>query len=357
MTTYYAPLTDTIYDAHPNDSNVWVVPLDPSEYVGPNSSFIGNFQFAIDATSANLFRACPRKYQLALLEGWHEKAQRPPLRWGIAFHTCMEVWHKLLVLSPHPLIPHDLRSNGYKYRMMLPVTKLAGLLGETLPPGDNLRTKETLVRSVVWYIDQFFDDPAETVILEDGTAAVEHSFSIPLMEIDYEGKKTQVYYCGHMDRLLSFSGSIYTSDYKSTGYQLNDEFFQAFKPSGQMSGYNIAARVLRPDEDVDGIMIDGIELGVTYTRFQRSFISYTPEEIEEDIQDLRAVVREMRDCAEEGYWPKNPTACGRFFKTQEREIIDTGCHFRNICSKPPHLRPLYLKANFVQRTWDPLRSR
>lgn len=357
--THYAPLTDEVFDTPPTKKDLWTIPLSQELTFGPNSAFIGNFQFAYDATSLDLFRTCPRKYQLTMLEGWHQKSQPPPLRWGIAYHTCMETWHKLLFLKP----PTE-QTDEHKTWCLHRVVRLAGLLGETLPPGDITRTKETLIRSVVWYLDQFWNDRTKTIILSDGKPAVEYSFMIPLTELEWNDsksgptKKVQIYYCGHIDRLISYARNNYPTDFKSTGYLLNAEFFEAFKPNGQMSGYNIAGHVLLKNEGgVDGIVIDGIQLGVNFTRFQRTFISYTPEEIEEDIQDIKAWIGHVQKCAEENYWPKNPTSCGRFFKTQEREIINTGCHFREICSKPPHIRPTYLKGNFVKQTWDPLKSR
>jgi hypothetical protein len=41
----------------------------------------------------------------------------------------------------------------------------------------NFKNKDTLVRSVVWYLEEFKDDPCETVILGDGRPAVELTFT------------------------------------------------------------------------------------------------------------------------------------------------------------------------------------
>ena len=41
---------------------------------------------------------------------------------------------------------------------------------------DTIKTRFTLLRSVVWYLEQFENDPCETVILADGRPAVELSF-------------------------------------------------------------------------------------------------------------------------------------------------------------------------------------
>lgn len=358
MTLCYDPISRRTHELESNGENVWgtwdeggyfqqfpnAIPLTPQSLpYGPKRSFLpeSKFQFAYDSVSLDLLRTCPRKYFLTMIEGWHERLMPPPLAFGIHFHTCMETWHKLLA---HGLDKEDALES---------VTLLALHLGETLPSGDTRRTKETLTRTVVWYLDQFADDRVETLMKKDGSPMVEYSFALPIDEVEYKGQKTQILYCGHMDRPAKFQGRNYCTDYKTTLYELTPDFFAAFKPSGQMSGYNIAGHIILAD-GCHGIMIDGIQLGVNYSRFRRSIISYTPEEIEEDIRDIREWVKLAMQYAEADYWPKQPTACGRYFKTREREIIDTGCQFREICSKPPNVREIYLKGKFVKRNWDPL---
>lgn len=363
MTQCYDPLTDRVLDLEwVEDAAQWqldsegefptsvplAVPLTPQSLpFGPKRSFLpeSTFQFAYDSVSLDLLRTCPRKYQLVMIEGWHPKTLAPPLAFGLHFHTCLETWYKLL-------------NHGMdKEAALLSLCRLALLLGERLPEGDKYRTKESLVRTVIWYIDQFWDDHAETLMKKDGSPMVELSFALPIMDLEHGDTRfpspIQILYCGHMDRPVKFQGKNYCTDYKTSVYELNPDFFSAFKPSGQMSGYNIAGHVILQD-GCAGIIIDGIQLGVNYSRFRRHIINYTPEEIEEDIRDIQQWVRVAKGYSDANYWPKQPTACGRYFKTQERAIIDAGCPFREICSKPSNVRQIYLKGKFIQRNWDPL---
>jgi len=344
---YYYPLTRT---TGPESSEPLAVSITPSTTpFGPNSSFIPstNFQFAWDATSLDLLRSCPRKYQLRILQGWNDKHMPPPLAFGIALHTLFETWHKV-------------RAHGMSNEnAILTMLHLALYIGETLPSGDNRRTKETLTRTVLWYMDLFEDDHAKTLTCADGTPMVEYSFAIPILTLP-DG--TKCLYCGHIDRAVHWQGGNYILDYKTSAYQLTPEFFEAFKPSGQMSGYNLGAKVaLSHIGGCEGVVIDAVQLGVNFSRFRRHILSYAPSEVEEDISDIQHWITTAKRYADESYWPKNPTACGRFFKTKggsdERAVIDTGCPFREICSKPSHVREIYLKGGFVQRNWDPLVSR
>ena len=63
------------------------------------------------------------------------------------------------------------------------MARLAALLGERLQSLDTSRTKETLVRSVVWYLDEYKDDPLKTAMLPDGKPAVELSFMLPVFDV------------------------------------------------------------------------------------------------------------------------------------------------------------------------------
>ena len=295
------------------------------------------FQFAWDSTSLGELKTCPRKYNYAVRLGYTHKIMPPPLSFGIHYHTCMEVWHKLIIT--HKLPPEI---------AILRITRLAGLLGETISTGDTARTKETLVRSVLWYIDTFAKDPARTITLRNGTPAVEYSFTVPFVEVN----GIQTYLCGHIDRVVQFQDGVYPTDYKTTKRQLDSRFFLQFKPNTQMLHYVLGCFILATEdtalpEPPDGIIIDALQLGVNYTRFQRQIVPYSPEEIEDYIVDTTQWLKLAAIFAEANHWPANEKSCDNY----------GGCMFREICRQKPQYREMALKANFVQRTWDPLKPR
>jgi hypothetical protein len=334
---FYSPLTNSFYDtpaAIPADE--LAIALAETSNTSPSTAVIDGFQIAYDTVSLNSLKKCPRYYQYTILEGWELRLRPPALAFGIAFHTCMETWHKLLALGMSP----DLAQ--------LRLTRLAGLLGETTPPGDSVRSKETLVRSVIWYTDQFREDPAQTTYLSTGKPAVEYSFTFPFEIIGGH----QTYLCGHIDRIVEYEEQVWVTDYKTSKHPLDYKFLDQFKPNGQIKHYTLAAHVLAQDSTAIptppvGALIDGVQLGVTFTRFQRFPILYSSAEIDEYIADTKVWLNLALTLRDQEHYPMNETACDQY----------GGCVFREICRQSPLHRQRYLETNFRRRTWDPLVAR
>jgi RecB family exonuclease len=332
----YAPLTDQLLPD--NISRSFLVPLSEPNLLSPNTSFIGNFQFVWDSVSYGAIQTCPRKYKFSIIDGYQLSPTPSTLLFGIYFHKIQEVWHKLLAHG----MDKDLA--------LLRCVRLAGLLGENLLNDRNERTKETLIRATVWYLDQFKNDPAQTNIRPDGTPAVEYSFQLPLFNIDNQ----TIYLAGHLDRVATFQNSVYLCDYKTTKSDLGDRFLSTFKPSYQFEGYLAAAHILSSvptsvfPSPPTGLIIDGIQLGVTFTRFQRFIVRITKPEIDEYLTDLEYTIKvKAKGYAEANHWPAEKTSCHLY----------GGCEFLSVCSKPPQDRERILKTNYVKRTWDPAKAR
>ena len=300
-----------------------------------NTSFKNGVQFAWDSTSIGLWKTCPRKYYYSIVLGYEPRIMAPPLAFGIAIHKVLETWHKLLAAGTD------------KHTALIETVKLAGLLGEKLPPGDTARTKETLVRSVVWYLDQFWNDKAITILQTNGKPVVEYNFQLPFM--DYQGQ--EVFICGHLDRMVKWQGQVYVSDYKTTKYSLDHKFFSQFKPGTQMPLYLTACHIISETfadlPSAHGVIIDGMQLGVNFTRYARQIIPFSLEEINEYILDLKYWITKAMDACKANYFPQNTESCQKY----------SGCQYLEICSKPPARRDLFLNGNFIKRIWDPLIAR
>ena len=97
------------------------------------------------------------------------------------------------------------------------------------------KTRENLIRSVIWYLEEFKEDPAQTVILANGKPAVELSFR---MELDWGptghlGGQPYLL-CGHIDRLVTLGEGTYVMDRKTTGSTPGSSYFDGFAPDNQM---------------------------------------------------------------------------------------------------------------------------
>jgi hypothetical protein len=212
-------------------------------------------------------------------------------------------------------------------------------IGKPWDSFDNAKTRSNLIRSIVWYVDQFKDEDIKTIILPDGKAAVEYSFKL---EID-DG----FVLCGHLDRLCEYGGAYYVMDQKTTGSTISSQFFDQFMPDTQMSLYTFAGKAIF-DLPVKGVIIDAAQIAVGFTRFERGFTFRTDSQLDEWYGDIMSDIHRIREATRENNFPMNPTACGNY----------GGCEFRKICSRSPEIREQFLKADFVKRKpWNPLEAR
>ena len=219
--------------------------------------------------------------------------------------------------------------------------------GAPWTPDHNLKTRDNLVRSVVWYLEQFGDDndPATTVILQNGRPAVELSFRF---EVD-DGLMLS----GHLDRVVEFMGGNYVMDRKTSTTTVSSYYFDQYQPDNQMSLYSYAAQVIY-QTPVRGVIIDAAQIAVGFTRFERGMTYRTPAQLEEWLDDTRAYVNMAQAMGEgmvhfaesERYraWPMNDKSCHKY----------GGCVFRDICSKDAHVRQIFLDSDFVREPWNPL---
>lgn len=347
-------------------------------------------QLVWDSTSIGLLKTCPWKYYLKMIEGWVPKKTPMPLLYGILFHECMEKYDYAICegKSHNEAVRIAVRHALFKAGNYVPKTcgcvqcdgtahaRLIEVEGQDEPtewcyvcgncgleskphsledeapdvfqpwePIDTKRTRETIVRAVVWYLDVYGEkDPAKTIVLANGKPAVELSFRF---DIDLESPEDGPYQlAGHMDRLAAFADQNWTVDHKTSASSLTQRFFQQFTPNNQMSLYTLAGKVAL-GVNTAGCLINGVELAVNFNRFQRGFASRTPKQVDEWLDDLKIWISLAETYAKLGHWPMNDTACGNY----------GGCEFRDVCAKDPQVRDRFLSADFRRKVWDPTVSR
>lgn len=305
------------------------------------------FQHAWDATSLSSFAKCPRYYQLKHIEGWAGNFTSVHLVFGGIYAASLERYFKLVAEGATP-------SEALRQIIRLALIETwtherdeAGeRILETGSPWDsehNLKTRDTLIRSIVWYFDHFASDTMDTVHLADNRPAVELSFSIPFGELD----DIELTYCGHIDRLVEYSGGKYVMDQKTSGSTISSKFFRDFTPDMQMSGYTWAGKQLF-DIPISGVVIDAAQIAVGFTRFERGFVHRSEAMLAEWYDTAHSIIEEAYHAFETSNYRMNPTACGNY----------GGCEFRNICSRHPDHRPALLSQDFHRKErWDPLRRR
>lgn len=306
-----------------------------------NSSFSTqqkNLQLAFDSTSLGAFITCPRLYQYTIIEGWAPREQSAHLTFGLHYHAALERYdHAKFSGAEHREAVNTAISHA------LEVT-WNGAVGRPWTSDHPNKNRYTLIRTIAWYLEQFENDPLTTIRLANGKPAVELSFKFETSYSAPEG--TPFIYCGHLDRLATLNDETFVVDRKTTSSTINQNFFSKFNPDNQFSGYAFGSKVVW-SVPTRGIIVDGAQVAVTFSRFQRSLIPIADSQLEEWYKDLGFYLNLAVSYACADYYPMNRKSCGNY----------GGCDFRSICAKPPGVREKWLQAGFTKRVWDPLKTR
>jgi|SRR5215475_912458 len=314
-----------------------------------------NIQFAWDSTSLGWAKTCPRLYYYNMLCGYRPKDESVHLRFGIEYHTALEEYDYFRAAGAD----HDEAEHLAVADLVERLKDYKDPDGEYAKPSEKVKTKENLLRTVIWYLEEFKNDAAQTYIKTDGKPAVEQSFRF---ELDFGPQATpetrhstnkgivadQPYIlCGHLDRIVNYNDGLFIMDRKTTTQTPGPYYFKKYDPDNQMTLYAYAGQVVLRSQ-ITGVLIDVAQVAVNGSKFVRGVSYRSPDQIEEWVRDLHVHLRTFERYAVEGYWPQNDTACDKF----------GGCRFRGICSKSPSSRQMFLDNDFTQEEpWNPLKVR
>lgn len=287
------------------------------------SAYDGVHQFAWDSTSLGNLITCPKLYHYKNILGYVPKTESVHLTFGSLAHSAREQYEH-----------HKAKGESHDTALHKMIRWLFENTADFVS-SDSYKNRETLIRTMVWYCEHFKNDALTTVILANGKPAIELSFRF---ELD-----SSTMLCGHIDKLINMNGQIWVSDLKTSKSALNDRYFKQFSPSIQMPLYTIAGQVVYNTE-ARGVIIDGAQILVGGTRFQRAPIPYNKQWLEEWVVNIKHYIELANRYADANYWPMNHTACHKF----------NGCDFRGVCSRAPEVREIFLAADFEIRRWDPL---
>lgn len=300
-----------------------------------NKSFKDGIQFVWDSTSLKLAAECPRKYYYKMYEGWHSTERGVHLRFGMHYATALEHYHKHLAVGASKEEALELIVE----EAMLDTWDRTETESGPWTSLHNLKNRENLIRSIVWYCDHFADEDIRTIMKADGSPAVEHSFTLPVDD--------DIFFAGHLDRLVEFASHPYVMDQKTTGSTIGPYFFQQFSPDIQMSMYTFAGKAML-GIPVKGVIIDGAQIAVGFTRFERGFTFRTDAQLTEWYDNTMQLILSVQQMAKANHFPMRETSCGNY----------GGCEFRGICSRSPDVRKNFLAAEFKPGwVWDPLDRR
>lgn len=294
-----------------------------------------NVQWAWDSTSLSALKVCPRYYKYVMIDGWETKEESVHLRFGIEYHRALQDYD----LSRAANIVHDDAVHDVIRELLIRTSNFES--------DHKTKTRESLIRTVIWYIEQFKDDTAETLIKSDGTPAVEESFKFPLdWKAQLDEENIGYWLCGHLDKIVRFNDELFVKDYK-TVYTF---WGKSWEPDNQMTLYTLASRIVLGTA-VRGVIIDMAQVKQDVTEFKRDFTFRTEDQLQEWLADLRYWLTLAEQYAVNNYWPMNDLSCDKY----------GGCRFREVCSKSPAVRDRFLEGSFVKQPpeerWNPLKPR
>lgn len=304
-------------------------------------------RFAWDATALDKM-VCPRKYQL-WNQGWQARGAPLAREFGSAVHECLALHDRCLAkgLSPDHAKAHAMSETA---RLAVELGSKLPRPSEGAPSREKARSKENLLRTVIWYADHWHNDPAKVACDPEGKPLVECAFRLPL-GFETPCGEHEYLLCGYFDGIVEMVGGLWVRERKTTGSTISQHYFDGFSPDTQISTYCLASRVVVPDQPVKGVLLDAIQIAVNFTRFARGLVIRTTEQIDEWAQNVRYWIKVAEWCFltfGDKPWPMNEAACHLY----------GGCPYRKVCSKSPSTREQFLQADYVREDpWNPLLDR
>src|SRR6266404_1313962 len=336
-----------------SDELVELEPLDPT--IPTNTSFsplLPTLQTAWDSTSIGEGKFCWWKYKTTIIDGYEPRDTNVHFYFGIEYHHALEYYDHLKAeghshRDATEEVTSDLLQRTWDKKLRRPWTS-----------EDPYKNRGTLIRSVLWYLAQFENDPLETLILDSGKPAVELHFDVSL---GYRSRLTgeEFRLVGHLDKIPLFEGRPAIQDRKTTKFQITQSYFSRFYPDNQVSTYLVGGNSILTNQSspVLDMIIDAAQILINSTKFQRGIVGRTPAQLDEWIVDLFDFFEELERHVEKNHFPRNDKACGLPHTDPKTGETRYGCPFREVCSADPSMRDLILKANFSHRTWDPAQPR
>lgn len=297
---------------------------------GSFSSSTPGLRLVWSGSSIGTLKKCFRYYELSNLQGWSLPAAQVDLAWGSLVHQGLELYYKG-------------RAAGFDHQGALRSVifwALANTWDKELRRAqswpDSKKNRVTLIRALVWYLDQWQDDPLRTKLRPDGSAAAELPFGFLIDHRTSDGVNYMLQ--GRLDRLVEIQGQTFISDFKTTGGELSERYFSQFSPDDEFSLYTFAGEVAF-NEIASGIIVDALQVGATFIRSQRQLVSRSRDVVQEWYRELSWWLDAAEEAARRGSWPQNQQACSMY----------RGCEFRGVCSRAPGARQAFLEANFIQK--------
>ena len=265
-----------------------------------------------DATKISALKRCPAYLQYNCLDRWQPKGGNVDLAFGAAFADALTTYYR-----------EDIRA------------AVRVCMEASIPTGSNNKNRVTLVRSLVWYVEEYKDQ--EVYKLASGEKAVELSFEIDVAD--------DIVFCGHLDLVTVVNKDLYVNDQKTTTMTLSNYFYSMYELTDQFAMYSFVAKELL-GSPIRGVIIDGVQVAVGFTAFGRKPTTFSKKWLDEWLRDTLWHIRNY-----DGTPRLNISSCNLYSSVSKGKF---GCEFKSICKTDPSMREVYLKEGFNKiEPWRP----
>jgi len=227
---------------------------------------------------------------------------------------------------------------------------------------ESRKNRKSAIRLLIWYAEQYHPDGLNTSIKP---VVNEMPFRVPLVDlvaaspfaqkINMVGIPRNVIVGGRFDSFIEgpSRGEYWVRERKTTGMALTNHYWARYSPDIQISLYTWVEKVLFPELNLKGVLLEAFQIGTNFIRMARKEIPRWPEQSLETAQSVVACARDMLGHGLLGAGPHSPDR----FLMSEGSCMAGGmpCSFQKICNEHPLLRKELIEQQFKQRTpWNPL---
>lgn len=298
----------------------------------------------LDSTMIGTFRSCPQKFMMGHILNLSSKKLSVHLHFGACLAAGLEAYRKTFYPAHLSLETTEeltqLKDEALYQGILAIMREWGDYPQEDEPP----KTLANCLAGLEFYFNSAH--PPATDLLqpyykEDGTPAVEFTFTLPLhLENPFTGNP--FIYAGRFDMLGVYNGMTVVCDEKTTT-QLGARWSAQWDLRSQFAGYAFAAS--QHGYKVQGTLIRGLAFGASWIRDADAFVPMQQWMLDRWWLQLHQDVKRIIRCAEEGYWDYNlDHACTEY----------SGCSYKQLCLVPMDKREPWIEAQYIERHWNPL---
>ena len=290
------------------------------------------FPEVFDSSMLAIFKSCPQLFKKVYINQWKSKDPSVHLRAGGAFAAGIERARHCFYVD----------GNSAEDSVAAGLAALLTHYGDFECPPDSAKSAERTAGALEFYFDRYpLNEDSPPITLPGGKRGIEFGFVHPL-PIEHPTSGNPLLYSGRMDAILTYAGSPFICDEKTTT-SLGASWSRQWDLRSQFTGYGWGCR--EAGIRTQGTIVRGVSILKTKYDTQEA-ITYRPDwQLDRWYEELLDWLKDIIQCWESGKWKFNlDHSCADF----------GGCGFRQVCATRPEENHTWLETYFVRKHWNPI---